>query len=314
MKKKFFAFAVVIAMLITVLAGCNGGGQDENGALRVATLSGPSGMGMAYLFDNEDIEMSVFTAPDQISAKMIKGEIDIASVPANLAAVLFNKMDVGIKILSVNTYGMMYIVGPKSEEINNIADLEGRTLYATGRGATPEYVLNDIVGKNEVDMNIEYLAEHSALASDLKDGKKTLGLLPEPFVTMALANPNLERKIDLNAEWQAIYGEDSLIPMTATIVRADLFADYPIKISDFTKAYKQSVERVVQDPSAAAELIVEHGVFPQKAVAEQAIPYCNICYIDGQEARSVLENYFEMLYYANPSAVGGAIPTNTIYA
>ncbi len=314
MKKKFLILAVVVAMLVAMLAGCNGSGGEEVGTLRVATLSGPSGMGMTYLFDNEDIAMSVFTAPDQISAKIIKGEIDIASVPANLAAVLFNKMNGGIKILSVNTYGMMYIVGPKSDNIESIADLEGRTLYATGRGATPEYVLNDIVDKAEVNIEIEYLAEHSTLASDLKDGKKTLGLLPEPFVTMALANDNLERKIDLNVEWQAIYGKDSLIPMTATIVRADLFTDYPIKISDFTKAYKDSVERVNQDPASAAELIATHNIFPQKAVAEQAIPYCNICYIDGQEARSVLENYFEMLYYANPSAVGGAIPGNTIYA
>ncbi len=315
MKKKFLVLAIVIALTAVVFVGCNGNQDNENAPIRVATLSGPSGMGMAYLFDNEDLDVKVFTAPDQINAKIINGEIDIASVPANLAAVLYNKTNKGVKILSMNTYGMLYVVGEKSNNISSITDLEGRTLYATGKGATPEYALAEIIARKGVDIEVEYLAEHSQLASDLIEGTKTLGVLPEPFVSMTLAgNSNLEIKIDLNEEWKDIYGQDSALPMTATIVRTEYLAKNSDKIASFKQAYQESVTKVNADPAAAAQLIVDNGIFPQKAVAQNAIPRCNICYIDGEEAKSVLQNYFSVLHEANATAVGGALPGEDIYA
>ena len=314
MKKKLIVFAIVVALIAVVLAGCNGN-QETGGPIKVATLSGPSGMGMAYLFDNRDLDVKVFTAPDQITSKIINGEIDIASVPANLAAVLYNKTDKGVKVLSMNTYGMLYVIGKVEENIESLADIEGRTLYATGKGATPEYAIADIIAKKELDINVVYVAEHAQLASDLKEGTKTLGILPEPFVSMVLAgNDNLEIKIDLNEEWKDVYGENSALPMTATIVRADYLEKNPEKVATFKQAYQASVNKVNDDPAAAAELIATNSVFPQKKVAENAIPRCNICYIDGEEAKAVLQEYFGVLYAANATAVGGSLPDEGIYA
>ncbi|MGI6213114.1 MAG: ABC transporter substrate-binding protein [Christensenellales bacterium] len=311
--KKFLVFVIAIVLCAGILAACNTPTEDT--PVSIATLSGPSGMGMAYMFDNQNFDISVFTAPDQISAKIIKGEIDIASVPANLAAVLYNKTDGGIKILSVNTLGMLYVIGTKDEAVENIADLEGKTLYATGRGATPEYVINEIIAKNEVETAVEYLAEHSALASDLIQGRKSLGVLPEPFVSMALqGNADLEIKIDLNEEWKALYGQDAAIPMTATIVRKAYLADNADKIAAFADAYRESVDKVNANPADAAELIATHEVFANKAVAVQAIPRCNIGYIDGENMQAVLEDYFTVLFDANPQAVGGSMPNGDIYA
>lgn len=312
MKKKILLAVVVIALVLAVLTACN---PKEEQAINVATLSGPSGMGMAYMFDNYALDINVFTAPDQITAKIIGKEIDIASVPANLAAVLYNKTNGGVKILSVNTTGMLYIIARKDANISSLADLAGKTVFATGKAATPEYAINEIKANNDVNFTVEYLAEHSQLATEMIQGSKELALLPEPFVSMVLAgNGTLERAIDLNEEWQAIYGADAAIPMTATIVRAEYLQANPDKVAAFADAYRASVEKVNGNPKEAAELIAENEVFANKAVSERAIPFCNIGYVDGEAMKAMLGDYFNVLFAANPQSVGGALPAADIYA
>ena len=204
--KKFLIFVIAIVLCAGILAACNTPTEDT--PVRIATLSGPSGMGMAYMFDNQNFDISVFTAPDQISAKIIKGEIDVASVPANLAAVLYNRTDGGIKILSVNTLGMLYVIGTKDEAVENIADLEGKTLYATGRGATPEYVINEIIAKNEVETAVEYLAEHSALRPTLFRADRAWVCCPNLLCPwLCRATPTLKLKLTLTRNGKPYTGK-----------------------------------------------------------------------------------------------------------
>lgn len=311
-KKLAFVFSLIIVLTI-IFIGCTP--AENDGPIRIATLSGPSGMGIVNLFDDTDnYDVSVFTAPDQISAKVINGEIDIATIPSNLAAILYDRTNKGIEILSVNTLGVLYIIGAKTSEITSITDIDGMTLNASGQGATPDFVLAHIIDYNEVDVNVVYSAEHSALAAEMIAGTKTLAILPEPFVSLVLAgNSNLEIKIAIDDEWKNIYGDEASLPMTTTIARKSYLQANPERVAKFITDYKASVTFVNAEPASAAVKIAENGIFANQAVTIQAIPRCKISFIEGENMKSILQDYYQVLFAANPNSVGGSIPDDGIY-
>lgn len=315
MKKILITLIAITIALSIILMGCTPQ-NNEGEEIKIATLAGPTGMGMIKLFENEeDYDITVYTAPDQISAKIINGEIDVATIPSNLAAIIYNNTNGAIEILSVNTLGVLYIIGENSLTINSINDLEGKTLYASGQGATPDFVLSDILTKNDVNTTVQYRSEHSTLASEMISGAKNLAMLPEPFVTMALnGNPDLEIKIAINDEWRDIYGNDAALPMSATIVRKAYRQANEDKIQNLISDYKDSVEFVNDDPESASDAIAQHGVFANTAVTKAAIPRSQISFIEGANMKNMLEGYFEVLYEANPISVGGKKPDVGIYS
>lgn len=286
---------------------------SEDNPLTVATLAGPTGMGMIQLFDNPAYEVSLLTSPDQISPKIISGETTVAAVPSNLAAVLYNKMKGGIKIVSVNTMGVLYIV-EIGDTVNSIEDLAGKTLYATGQGATPEYALNKILKENGLDdVTVEYMGAHADLANAVAAGDVTLALLPEPFVSSVLAqNPDVTVKIDINEEWQKIFGEDAGMPMGVTVV-SSAFAQDAASMNQLIADYTASVDFVLTDADNAAKAIVEKQIVGAEPVAKAAIPRCGISFITGEECKAILDDYFQMMFESNPESVGGAVPDSDIY-
>lgn len=285
----------------------------DGNPLTVATLAGPTGMGMIELFDNPAYEVSLLTSPDQISPKIISGEATVATIPSNLAAVLYNKMKGGIKILSVNTMGVLYVV-ENGDTVSSIEDLAGKTIYATGQGATPEYVLNKILKENGLDdVTVEYMGAHADLANAVAAGDVKLALLPEPFVSAVLAqNPDVKVKLDINKEWQKIFGDDAGMPMGVTVV-SDAFAQDTASMNQLIADYTASVNYVVSSPDSAAKDIVAKQIVGAEPVAKAAIPRCGLSFITGESCKAILADYFQMMFESNPESVGGAVPDDAIY-
>lgn len=314
-KKVSVTIAFVLALAL--LAACGGDAAsvsfDEENPLSVATLAGPTGMGMIQLFDDPAYKVGLYTSPDQITTKVISGEVSAAAVPSNVAAVLYNKMGGGIKIVAVTTMGVLYIV-ENGDTVSSVADLAGKTIYATGQGSTPEYVLNKILEANGLaDVNVKYMGAHADLANAMAAGTVTLALLPEPFIsTVMAANPDITVKIDINEEWQKIYGEDAGMPMGVTIVSDALAAD-KAGMEKFIADSSASVEYVTADSKAAAADIVEKQIVGKEAVALAAIPRCGISFITGKECKAILDDYFKVMFENNPDSIGGAIPSDDIY-
>lgn len=290
--------------------------------IRVFTLMGPTGMGMAKLIsDNkngtskQDYTFTVASAPDQITAEVIKGSFEIAAVPVNLASVLYNKTEGKIKLAGVNTLGVLYVL-ENGNTINSVADLKGKKISATGQGANPEYTLRYILSKNGIDpdkdVTIEYMAEHAELATQMTSGDVTLGMLPEPNVTSVLLNnKDVRIALDLTKEWKAVAGTE--LVQGCIIVSADFAEKYPEALKTFLEEYKASVDYANNSVDEAAQLIEEAGIVPKAAIAKKALPNCNIVLITGEEMKAPVSAMLNVLFEAAAKSVGGKLPDDGFY-
>ncbi len=285
----------------------------ESSPLAAATLAGPTGMGMIQMFGNPAYDIALQSSPDEITPKIISGEVSVATIPSNLAAVLYNKMKGGISIVSVNTMGVLYIL-ENGDTVSSVEDLAGKTIYATGQGSTPEYALNKILSANGLEgVTVEYMGAHADLANAMAAGEVKLALLPEPFVSTVLAkNPDVKVKIDINTEWQKIFGEDAGMPMGVTVV-SNKFAANKADMDKLIADYSASVEYVTMDTDAAAADIVAQGIVGAEPIAKAAIPRCGISFITGEQCKAILADYFAVMFESNPDSLGGAIPDDAIY-
>ncbi len=295
--------------------------------IAVAALKGPTAMGMVKLMDDSDNDATAsnhytFTiagAADEITPSLIQGEVDIACVPANLAAVLSKKTEGGIQVLAINTLGVLYIV-ENGDTISEVSDLKGKTIYASGKGATPEYALNFMLTANgldpEKDVTIEYKSEHSECVSALAADPDGVAMLPQPFVTTAqMSNENTRIALDMTDEWKKaaeLEGSTATLVTGVVVARTDFINDNPEAVALFMDQYKESVAYTNENVSDAAALIEKYDII-KAAVAEKAIPYCNITYIAGDEMKEKLGGYLTELYNQNPESVGGEIPGDSFY-
>ncbi len=316
-RKKILAFIFSAIIVLSVFSGCKTG-KDSNGdyTLKVATLKGPTGMGMAKLINDntasKKYEINICSAPDEISSGLIAGKLDIASVPVNLASVIFNKTEGKYLIAAINTLGVLYIL-ENGNTINSIQDLSGKTLYATGKASTPEYILNYILEKNELeDVKIEYKTEHSELATLMASGEVTLGMLPEPNVTATMAkNSSIRVALDLTEEWKKV--SDGEAVQGCVIVSVDAITNHKEEVDKFLDEYKASVNYVNENITDAAQIIANIGIVASPSIAEKAIPSSNIVFIDGNEMNSILLPFYKVLYTAAPSSIGGVLPDEAIF-
>ena len=288
---------------------------------RVAALKGPTGMGMAYLTQDADGEttddyaLSILAAPTDVPAMMAKGEVEIACVPANMASVLYQKMEGNLVTLAVNTLGVLYVV-ENGESIQSMADLKGQTIVASGKGATPEYALRYLLSENGIDpdqdVTIEWKNEHSECVAALASGTATIAMLPQPFVTVAQGKiEGLRMALDLTKEWEQLESGSQLLT-GVVVARKDFAEQNPEAVKAFLEDYAESVEQVNADPAAAGQRIGELDIV-EAAVAEKAIPYCNIVCITGAEMKAALSGYLQVLLDAAPESVGGQLPADDFY-
>ncbi|HWP51718.1 MAG TPA: ABC transporter substrate-binding protein [Clostridia bacterium] len=291
--------------------------------ITVAALKGPTAMGLVKLMADDSAEQKRYSftiagAVDEITPKLVQGDIQIAAVPANLASVLYNNTKGGIQVLAINTLGVLYIV-ENGEDIHTVEDLRGKTILSAGKGATPEYALNFMLKQNgidpEKDVTIEYKAEHSECAAVLNVKDNAIAMLPQPFVTAAqMKNDEIRVALDLNREWALAQEKPSSLITGVVVARTDFVKANPQAVADFLTAYKASVDYVT-DPNnidSASTLVAQYDIV-SAAIAQKAIPQCNITFIAGDEMRQRLSGYLEILYDQNPKSVGGALPDESFY-
>ena len=313
--------AVIFAVSAVILTSCTKT-EVKPEQIRVYTLMGPTGMGMAKLIsDNKESKtkqtytFNIASAPDQISAEVIKGDFEIAAVPVNLASVLYNKTEGKIAVAGVNTLGVLYVL-ENGNTINSVADLKGKKIYATGQGANPEYTLRYILTKNGIDpdndVTIEYLAEHAELATQMASGDVVLGMLPEPNVTSVLLNnKDVRIALDLTAEWRKVANTE--LVQGCIIVNKDFAEKYPQALKTFLEEYKASVDYVNNNVDDAAAMIEAAGIVPKAAVAKKALPNCNIVLVEGAEMKASVSAMLNVLFEAAPKSVGGKLPDDAFY-
>ena len=321
MKKKLLSLLLSAALLLSVLA-C-GASAKTSAAVRIAGLKGPTTMGLVNLLEMEkkgtaslDYDLQLYGAADEIVPKLIKGELDMAAIPANLAATLYQKTNGGIQVMAVNTLGVLYVV-EKGDTVHSFADLKGRTILSTGKGTTPEYVLRYLLKKNgldpDKDVKIEYYSEASEVTAQMAATKKdAIAVLPQPYVTAAqVKDSSLRVVLDLTKEWNKVC--DTQLITGVTVVRKAYAEAHPEVVTAFLNDYKQSVDAANNDLDGTAALCERVGVVAKAAIAQKALPKCNIVCRTGAEMQKDVAAYLQVLYDASPAAVGGKLPDSGFY-
>ena len=286
----------------------------EETVVRVGGLKGPTTMGLVKLMDEaangeseNSYEFTMVTAADEMTAMVAGGKVDIALLPANVASVLYNKTNKNISVIDINTLGVLYFVSADS------------SVYLPGKGTTPEYALRYVLsaaGLGEDDVTLEFKSEASEVASVLAEDPNAIGLLPQPFVTAALAqNEKLSIIMDLTKEWDNVQGEGSgsRLVTGVTIVNNDFLKEHEDLVDTFLQEHEASIAFTAEDPDAAAELIAKAEIVAKAPIAKKALPYCNITFISGDEMKTALSGYLQALYDQNPASVGGELPDDGFY-
>ncbi len=302
--------------------------SGDSVTLRVGSLKGPTSMGLVSLMDKAEkgeakgsYEFTMVTDASELVAKVVSGDMDIVLVPANMASILYQKTIICVNAIDINTLGVLYVVA-SDDSITSIADLKGKTLYMTGKGTTPDYVLQFLLNANGLtadDVKVEYKSEAAEVAAVLKEQADAIGLLPQPFVTAAMAqNENLQMVLDLTAEWDKVQAGDEAagrLVTGVTVVRSSLFADEnsAAAIRLFMEEHKESASFANENVEQTAELVASLGIIEKAPVAQKAIPYCSITYIDGQEMANMLYGYLNVLYQQDPASVGGQLPDHPFF-
>ena len=306
--KKLISIILILLLTLSAMA-----------EIEVAALNGPTGMGLVKMMADEEgkdhYHFTLAGSADMITPKLIKGDIRIACVPANLASVLYNKTNGRMQVLAVNTLGVIYIV-ERGQTVNSISDLKGCTVYASGKGASPEYALNYLLRQNgldpEKDVSVIYKSEHAECLTALMQDDTAIAMLPQPFVTVAQSKKgDIRIALDLTEEWDKLDNGSAMI--TGVVVADKNFVqDNPDEVKAFLDAYEESVAYVNENNPEAAALIGACGIV-EEAVALKALPYCNIVCIRGEEMKTMLDGYLAVLYEQDAASVGGALPGEDFY-
>ena len=292
--------------------------ETADGALRVAGLKGPTTMGLVNLMAGEDAadyDFEMYGKADEIVPQLVKGELDAAAVPANLAATLYQKTNGTIEVACINTLGVLYVV-ENGETVNSVEDLKGKTIVTTGKGTTPEYVLRYLLNANGIDpdkdVTIEYYSEATEVTAQMATTEDAIAVLPQPYVTAAgLQDETLRVALNLTEEWNKV--ADTQLITGVTVVRKEYAEEHPDVVAAFLTDYARSVEAANTDLDGTAALCEEQGVVAKAAIAKKALPNCNIVCLTGDELKADASAYLQVLFDADPAAVGGALPGDDFY-
>ena len=291
--------------------------------VRAAGLKGPTTMGMVKLMDDQAAletpayQVEMYGSADEIVPLLTKGELDMAAIPANLAATLYQKTNGAVQVAAVNTLGVLYVV-TTGQPVESIADLAGKTIYSTGKGTTPEYVLNYLLTQNgldpQKDVTVEYKSEATEVLATLQAASgDAVAVLPQPYVTAAQAQvEGLTVALDLTQEWNKV-NQDSQLITGVLVVRTEFAQQNPEAVTSFLQDYKNSIQWVNQNTAEAAELIAQASIVAKAPLAQKALPACNLVYMDGAEMKQALSGYLEVLFNQSADSVGGALPDDAFY-
>ena len=299
--------------------------SSDDTVVRIGGLKGPTTMGLVKLMDDvqngtaaNNYEFTMVTAADELTGLVASGKIDIALLPANVASVLYHKTEGKVSVIDINTLGVLYLVSGDSS-ISSIENLSGKTVYLPGKGTTPEYVLRYLIsasGLSDDAVTLEFKSEASEVAAVLAEDPNAIGLLPQPFVTAAIAqNDSLSVVLDLTKVWDSLQedGSNSRLVTGVSIVNNEFLAAHKDLVDTFLTEHEASIAYTAADPEGAAALIEKAGIVAKAAIAQKALPACNITYLDGQDMKDALNGYLSVLLSQNPQSVGGSLPEDDFY-
>ena len=316
--KRFVSLLLAVLMAAALFTGCARQPQtpetpqEEAVTIRVGGLKGPTSMGLVKLLDDAEnqktanaIDFQMAASANELNPLFLKGELDILAVPANLGSVLYNKTQGGVKMLAVSTLGVLYMVEKGGETVTDIQSLAGKTIYATGKGATPEYALTYLLARNGLelgkDVNVEWKSEPTEIVAQMAAQDSAVAMLPQPFVVVAMGQvEGLRVALDLTEQWNALGGDSQLLT-AVLLVR-----------SEFLDQYASSAAFVNDQPAEASVLVEKYGIV-KAAVAEKAIPACNIVCLTGDDMKTAASGYLQVLFDQNPESVGGKLPGDDFY-
>ena len=314
--KKIITVLVMAAMALTLFSSCS----KESSEIRLVTIKGPAGVAMVNLMSKNDTDkkyvIETVSSPEEVANKITSGEADIAACPTNMAAALYKKTNGDVKMLATTMLGVLYFM-ENGDTIKSVADLRGKTIYTTGQGANPEYVLRYILTENginpDTDVTIEFRAQNDELAALLVSGTAQVALVPEPVVsTVKSKNADLRVALDVTELWNDVSDDEGQLIMSCVIARRDFAEKNPASVKKFMDDLKASIEATA-DIEATAVLCAEYDIIPAAPIAKAALPGCNLLYMEGDEMKSKIEGYFNVLFAANPQSVGGALPDDAFY-
>ncbi len=333
---KKVAWLLVVALLVLTLGGCAAKApatlpdtdtddktQTETVTktdVNIVAINGPTGVGMANLWADADEDktenayhISTVTAPDQAVAAILNKSADIVAVPTNLAATLYKKTEGKVQVLAANTRGVLYVL-ENGNTIESLDDLRGKTIYTTGQGANPEYILRYLLTENDLtnDVTIEFVAENTELSTLLINNTASIALVPEPLATTVMTkNPNLRVALDINDEWEAV--SDNGLVMGCVVARSEFVNENPEAVKTFLKEYKASIDQANENIETTATRCENYGIIAAAALAQKAIPRCQLICSTGADMKAQLVGFYNVLFAANPVSIGGALPADEFY-
>ena len=329
--KKVLAVLLSLLAVLSLLTGCGGEkaevskaeAQSEKATIRLGGLKGATSIGMVKLLDDAEkqktfnsYEFTMAGSADELTPKLLKGELDILAVPANLGAILYNNSNGAVQMLAVNTLGVVYIVEKGGESVHSLADLKGKTIYATGKGSTPEYALHYLLSQQGLelgkDVTVEWKSEPTEVVALMAAEEDALAMLPQPYVTVAQGQlSDLRVAVDLNEVWHSLDNGSQFVT-AGLLVRKAFAEEHPGALSAFLEEYAASTRYVNENVEEAAKLVEKYGII-KAAVAEKAIPACHIVCLTGEEMKTMVDGYFRVLYNQNEAVVGKKLPAEDFY-
>ena len=317
-------FLCMMAVLVLALSQCvYASAEGEKTTIRLGGLKGPTSMGMVKLLDDAENDLTANTyeftmagSADELTPLILKGDLDVLAVPANLGAILYKNSEGAVQMAAVNTLGVIYIVEKGGETVQTIEDLKGKTIYSTGKGSTPEYALTYLLAQHGMDINtdvtMDWKSEPTEAVAQMATEESCVAMLPQPFVTVASGQlENLRIALDLTAEWNALDNGSQFVT-AGLIVRKAFAEENPEAVKAFLEEYEASTVYVNESPADAAQLIEKYDIV-KAPIAEKAIPYCNIVCITGEDMKQMVNGYFDVLFAQNPKAVGGELPGDDFF-
>ena len=319
--KKVKILLAIIAITF-VMTACSQVKEPTLESVSVATLKGPTSMGISKMIldkekiDGVDINYEIYATPDLVVTKLLNNEVDIAAVPTNVAANIYNKTEGKYKILDINTLNVLYVVAPKSTNIKSIADLKDNIIEVSGKKTVPEYVFNYVLNQNGLidgeNITLDYSIDHTTSAQKMITGKSKIAIVPQPFATLVtMKNRDLEMKINLGDEWTKITNTD--LPMGCIVAKTDFIESHKKFIDDFMSKTKKSSEWVNKNIDEASIIIKNLEILTDESIAKAAIPYCSIVYINGKDMKDSLSKFYEILEGIDKDSIGGKVPDENIY-
>lgn len=332
MKKKLLSLLLTVCTALSIFSGCSRRAEKVEEAdivtkletvttMNIACMKGPTGIGMIKLIADSDdgktantYNYSIVGTADEIATKLLKGELDIAAVPCNLASVLYNKSEGEILTLGINTLGVLYIV-EAGDSVNSVNDLKGKTIYSTGQGTTPEYTLRFLLSSAgldpEKDVDIQFKSEAPEVLAALKQDTTAVAMLPQPYATVALnSDENMRIALDVTKEWESF--TDATVVTGVLVARKTFIEENKDAIASFMKEYEASTTYANTNVDDTAALLEKYDVF-KAAIAKKAIPYCNVTLITGEDMKTKAMSYLNVLLNENPASIGGKLQEGMFY-